>query len=164
MHPEIFERYRVNDYWTTHPSEWAIDLRFRRAEDFRRLFPLLVPHGGITTFGSPDVLRFLGRKVPRGGPLRGNYEGEVFSGLKRRQEGMRIQHSIEGNSLKAYDKADTEGGSIFRSAELTINNVEPLRVYRPREGDPDGPLTWRPMRRGVADLHPARRDRFPAAL
>jgi hypothetical protein len=26
-------------------------------------------------------------------------------------------------------------------------------VYRPREGDPRGQLAWRPLRRGIADLH-----------
>jgi hypothetical protein len=26
-------------------------------------------------------------------------------------------------------------------------------VYRPKEGDPNGPRTWRVMRRGIADLH-----------
>ena len=26
-------------------------------------------------------------------------------------------------------------------------------MYRTAENDPDGPLAWRPLRRGVADLH-----------
>src|ERR1019366_3903411 len=27
------------------------------------------------------------------------------------------------------------------------------RVYRPKAGDPEGKLAWRPLRRGIADLH-----------
>jgi hypothetical protein len=37
--------------------------------------------------------------------------------------------------------------------EGTINNATPFYNYRPKEGDPGGALAWRPMRRGVADLH-----------
>jgi hypothetical protein len=76
----------------------------------------------------------------------------LFSDLKQRKEGTRIKHYIDGNSLKAYDKAYTPVGSILR-LEPTINEVAPFRSYRPKEGDPDGPRAWRPMRRGVADLH-----------
>jgi len=28
-----------------------------------------------------------------------------------------------------------------------------IRVYRPKEGGPEEDLAWRPMRRGIADLH-----------
>jgi hypothetical protein len=76
----------------------------------------------------------------------------LFSDLKQRKEGIRIKHYIDGNSLKAYDKAYTPVGGILR-LEPTINEVAPFRSYRPQEGDPDGPRAWRPMRRGVADLH-----------
>jgi hypothetical protein len=62
VHREISRHYRVNYYWTTHESEWAIDVRFERQEELKRFYPLLLQHG-IITFGSPDVLRFLGRAV-----------------------------------------------------------------------------------------------------
>src|SRR6266478_4639712 len=35
----------------------------------------------------------------------------------------------------------------------TFNSVNDFRVYRPKEGDPEGELAWRPLRRGIADLH-----------
>lgn len=151
VHEEIFRHYRVNYYWTTLESEWAIDVRFERQDDLKRFYPLLLQHG-ITTFGSGDVLRFLGRRVASDGRPPVNYEGELFSDVKQRAEGMRIKHYIDGNSVKAYDKAYTEGGSILR-AETTINRVRMFHVYRPKEGDPKGPLAWRVMRRGVADLY-----------
>jgi hypothetical protein len=81
-----------------------------------------------------------------------NFSGEIVSNLKERQEGVRIKHSVNGNSVKLYDKALTEVGSILR-AETTIQNGDDFRVYRPKEGDPNGPKAWRSMRRGIADLH-----------
>lgn len=151
VHREIFRHYRVNYYWTTHESEWAIDVRFERQQELKRFYPLLLQHG-ITTFGSPDVLRFLGRSVKANGEPPTSYKGELFTDVKRRVEGVRIKHYIDGNSVKAYDKAYTDLGSILR-AETTINRVKMFKVYRPKEGEPKGPLAWRVMRRGVADLY-----------
>jgi hypothetical protein len=76
----------------------------------------------------------------------------VVSDLKQREEGIRIKHSVNGNAVKLYDKAYTSVGNVLR-AEATFNNVADLRVYRPKEGDPDWQLAWRAMRRGIADLH-----------
>jgi hypothetical protein len=151
IHEQIFEHYGVNYYWTTHQSEWAMDIRFPKPEDLRRLYPALLSHA-ITTFGSPNVLRFLGKPTRLDGSVPQWYSGELFSDLKQRAEGMRIKHYIDGNSLKAYDKAYTPVGNILR-LEATVNEVAPFRSYRPKEGDPKGPSAWRPMRRGVADLH-----------
>ena len=45
-----------------------------------------------------------------------------------------------------------------------------MRCYRPKEGDPNGPLEWRPLRRGIADLHRRAQlsqdsnERYPDAL
>src|SRR6266566_832263 len=68
------------------------------------------------------------------------------------QEGVRIKHRLDDNSVKLYDKAFTELGCLLR-AEATFNSVKDFRVYRPKEGDPQGELAWRPLRRGIADLH-----------
>jgi len=38
-------------------------------------------------------------------------------------------------------------------AEATLNTVTDFRVYRPKEGAPEGGLAWRALRRGIADLH-----------
>lgn len=151
IHEEIFCHYRVKYYWTSYESEWAIDLRFPRQEDLKRLYPLLVQHG-ITTFSSPDVLRFLGKRVPRNGELPPGYDGELFADVKQRAEGIRIKHYIDGNSIKLYDKAFTPVGSILR-AETTLNRVNAFKVYRRKEGGGKETLAWREMRRSVADLH-----------
>jgi hypothetical protein len=151
IHGEIFQKHPVSYYWSTYQSEWAIDIAFREAADLRRLYPRLVHHG-MTTFSSPDVMRFLGKRIPLSGEVPKRFSGEVVSDLKHRQEGVRIKHSVNGNSLKLYDKAFTVTGSVLR-AEATIHNGDDFRVYRPKEGGPEEELAWRRMRRGIADLH-----------
>ena len=152
IHEEIFQHFHVNYYWTAHESEWAMDLRFRQADQLKGLYPAWLGHA-ITTFGSPDVLRFLGQRVRLDGQVPQALQGELFRDIKQRPEGIRIKHHMDSNSLeKMYDKAYTEHGSLLR-LEATLNNVRPFQSYRPKEGDPDGPLAWRVMRRGVADMH-----------
>jgi ribosomal protein S6E (S10) len=104
----------------------------------------------IAAFGSEDVMRFLGRKP------HGAFQGEVISSYRGRTEGVRIRHTVQGNSVKAYDKA----GQLLR-IETTINSARGFKVYRPREGDGEGRLDGRPMRKGIADLH--RRTRVSQA-
>jgi len=60
---------------------------------------------------------------------------------------------MNGNSAKFYDKAYSEIGSVLRGAETTINAVEDFRAFRPKEGGPEEDLQWRPLRKGIADLH-----------
>jgi hypothetical protein len=151
IHEEIFRHVPVHYYWTTHQSEWASDIAFRDAAVLRRLYPLLIHHA-VTHFGSPEVLRFLGRRPRQDGQVPRSFAGEVTTDLRERQEGVRIKHAINGNSLKLYDKAYTTQGSILRP-EMTLNNAADFRVYRPKEGDPKGPKAWRILRRGIADLH-----------
>ena len=151
IHKRIFRQWPLTYYWSTYQSEWAIDLVFRQPEDLRRLYPRLVHHG-MTTFGSADVMRFLGRRVPASGEVPRGFSGEIVGDLKQRQEGVRIKHSINGNSVKLYDKAYTPVGSVLR-AEMTMHNGADIRVYRPKENDPDGAMDWRVMRRGIADLN-----------
>ena len=151
LHGEIFEKHPVSYYWSTYQSEWAIDIAFQKAADLRRLYPRWVHHA-MTTFSSPDVMRYLGKRILLSGQVPQRFSGEVVSDLKRRPEGVRIKHSVNGNSLKLYDKALTAVGSVLR-AETTVHNGDDFRVYRTKEGDPEGKLAWRKMRRGIADLH-----------
>ncbi len=151
VHEEIFANYPASYYWSTFQSEWAIDVVFRKAAELRRLYPRLVHHG-ITTFGSEDVMRYLGKRTRLNGQVPSNFSGEVVSNLKKREEGIRIKHAVNGNSVKLYDKAFTAAGSLLR-AETTIQNGKDFRVYRPKEGEPNGPKSWRPMRRGISDIH-----------
>jgi hypothetical protein len=151
IHEEIFDKHPLSYYWTTYQSEWAIDVVFRKAAELRRLYPRLVHHG-MTTFSSPDVIRYLGKRLRLNGEIPKTLSGEVVTSLKEREEGVRIKHKVNGNSLKLYDKAFTTVGSVLR-AETTVQNGGDFRVYRAKENDPSGKLAWRKMRSGVADVH-----------
>jgi hypothetical protein len=123
-------------------------LLFRDAPSLAALYPRLVQHG-LSTFASPDVMRFLGRKTPTPrGRVRGDFAGEVISDLKHRPEGMRGKHSVNGNSVKMYDKE----GSVLR-IETTINKTEEFKVYRAKQGEPRGEKSWRPLQRSVGELY-----------
>ena len=151
IHEQVFAKYPLSYYWSTYQSEWASDVMFREAAELRRLHPRLLRHG-MTALGCTDVMRFLGRRIPGNGEVPARFNGEVVSDIKEREEGVRLKHAVNGNSEKLYDKAYTAVGSVLRP-ECTIHNVEDIRTYRPKEGEPDGPLAWRPMRKGIADLH-----------
>jgi hypothetical protein len=146
IHGDIFARYPTRYYWSVAQSEWASDVLFRSRADLEAVYPRLVRHA-LTTYGAVDVLRFLGRKLPEGAGVPAAFAGAVESSLKCREEGVRVKHWLNHNSLKLYDK-----GSVLRP-ECTINDPKDFRVYRPKEADPDGAKAWRPLRYGVADLH-----------
>lgn len=131
-------------YWGACESEYATDVMFAREQRLAQLYPRLVHHG-IKSFGSRDVLRFLGHKPPANGV--GKFAGELHSSLKHRPEGLRIKHFVNGNSLKLYDKQ----GSVLR-VETTINHPKEFKVWRATENDPEQKKAWRVLRRGVADL------------
>jgi hypothetical protein len=150
-HAEIFGDFTANYYWSTLQSEWATDVVFRRRQRLERLYPRLLHHG-ITSFHSEDVLRFLGRRLTPNGRVPGALESEVMSDIKTRQEGARLKHWANGNSIKIYDKAYSQAGNVLR-VETSIYHEEDFKVYRPKEGDPDGELQWRALRRGIADLY-----------
>lgn len=154
VHPwlgELCRHYPMNYYWTCQDSEWAMDMVFRNRQQLQQLYPQLV-HLGMTSFSSPDVLRFMGKRVTRQGTALGRHEVPVSSDLKVRPNGVRIKHRLGANSIKLYDKAYDELGAVLRP-ELTITNTQLFRVYRPKNGEPDSPPQWRKMRRGLADLH-----------
>jgi hypothetical protein len=93
-------------------------------------------------------MRFLGRNIPTtNGRVPPLFTGEVISDLKHRPEGIRVKHSVNGNSIKMYDKE----GSVLR-IETTINKTEEFKVYRANQGEPGGQKTWRPLQRSVGEL------------
>jgi hypothetical protein len=141
IHARIFKGFPIRYYWSAFENEWASDLAFKSSAALGSIYPALVLHA-MTTFSSPDVMRFLGRK------LHGNFKGQVVTDFKHRPEGVRVKHRIAKNSLKLYDKF----GRILRT-EFTMNNAQDFRAFRPKENDPGGECRWRPLRRGIADLH-----------
>jgi hypothetical protein len=140
-HGQIFEKTPVDYYWSTYQSEWATDVMLRTPADLDEIFGPLAHHA-LTTFSSGDVMRFLGKKV------HGSFAGEIISDFKNRPEGVRIKHFVDLNSMKAYGKQ----ASVFR-VEATVNNPAVFKAFRTAEGKPKGVRKWRPLRKGVADLH-----------
>jgi hypothetical protein len=128
---------------TTVPERRGI--LFRDAGTLARLYPKLVHHG-LVTFLSPDVMRFLGRKVSAAGAVPPRLEADVVSDMKTRPEGVRIKHRLGGNSIKMYDKQ----GSVLR-VETTINEASGFKSFRAPEGRPEAGRAW--LRKGIADLH-----------
>ncbi len=140
-HGRMFRGLGMTYYWSAFQTEWATDTAFTSSDALAKIYPQLV-RGAIATFGSRDVLRFLGKRPDR------RYQGEMISDYKDRPEGVRVKHQAYGNSVKVYDK----GGSLLR-IETTVTNPGAYTSYRSSEGDPEGPKSWRPMRKGVADMH-----------
>src|SRR5467141_1589350 len=135
QHAELGKPLGQRYYWSATQSEFATDLCFKDMASLEALYPQFLHHA-IRSFGSEDVLRFLGRRIPQ--MFRA---GEVKSTLKNRPEGVRLRHTVNGNSVKIYNKE----ASILR-VETTIVHAEQFKVYRP---DPKGELKWQRLRRGV---------------
>ena len=141
LHEDIFQPWPMDYYWSAYQTEWATDVLFKTPAALAEIYPALVRHA-IHQLKSPDVMRFLGRKA------NGNFTGELITSFKDRPEGVRVKHWVRGNSVKMYDKA----GSVLR-VETTVGQTSDFKVLRPAHDDPDGKLEWKPLRKGVADLH-----------
>jgi len=149
---EICQPLGLKYYWTAEESEYATDIMFKTPKALSQIYPALVRHA-MTSFSSAEVMRFLGHPVAAHGQVRGNFKGEVVSDLKQRPEGIRVKHSLKGNSIKMYDKQ----GTVLR-IETTINQTRDFRVFRQAQVGPhtraqeQGKKAWRILRKGVADL------------
>jgi hypothetical protein len=163
-HQELLLGEPLHYYWSADETEWASDVLFRSPERLARLYPALLRQG-IETFSCGDVLRFLGQKTTAKGNVHGRFAGEIQTDLRRRDEGVRLKHRLNKNSIKMYDKQ----GSVLR-VETTIVDPRDLKVYRQAEGDPESQLAWRRLRKGVCDLprrcelSQASNDRYLEAL
>lgn len=162
-HPDILGQWPLDYYWSAFQSEWASDLLFRDQADVERVFAPLVRHAFLN-FRSAEVLRFLGRAVPEDGRVNPRFAGEVKTTLKRREEGVCVKHWVNDNSIKMYN------GPGFIRLETTLNQPRDFKVYRTKENDPEGPMDWLPLRKGVADLQrravvcQAANDRYAESL
>lgn len=115
---------------------------------FRTLFPQPLDYywSADETEWATDVMRFLGRPVKE--RVHQRFDGDVITSLKTRLEGTRVKHSLNRNSINMYNKQ----GSVLR-VETTVNDPRDMKVFRTKENDPDGPMSWQRLRKGVSDLH-----------
>jgi hypothetical protein len=150
-------------YWSAAESEWASDLLFREEGQVLPLAERLVGHS-MRTHGVGNAMRFLGRTVRADGLPRASFGGEIYSDVRTFEQGLRIKHRVNANSVKMYNRP-----GVLR-IETTINNPKEFKVYRTTENDPDGKQTWLALRKGVADMHrraqvsQASNDRFATGL
>ena len=135
-----------NYYWTVAESEWATDVLFRDPADVLPLCERLVGYS-MRVHGAGDVMRFLSRTVRKDGMPRSTFQGEIQSDVREFEQGLRIKHRLNANSVKMYNRP-----GILRF-ETTINNPGEFKVWRTTEKNPHGDPEWLRMRKGIADLH-----------
>jgi hypothetical protein len=104
LHRELCQPLAQRYYWSVSESEFATDVCFKDAASLAKFYPQFLHHG-IRSFGSADVLRFLGKRAVQ------HCQGEIKSTLRHRPEGVRIRHTVNGNSIKVYDKEEASCGS-----------------------------------------------------
>ena len=142
---ETLLKSEVPYYWSVQEGEFATDIAFRSAADLGRLYPTWVQHA-YSTLQSRDLLRYLNYRVRADGrPLA---LGEVKTTIKELAEGICVRHHVLRNLLKMYDKQE----SVLR-VESSLLDLEHFKVFRTKEGDDDGPKSYRRLRKGVADMH-----------
>jgi hypothetical protein len=142
-HKTLFGQRPLDYYWSAEETEVATDILFNSRESLARQYPRWLRQA-ITTFGSGDVLRFLGQS-PK---VRYCKTAEITTALKTRPEGVCVKHARNRNSVKMYDKQET----VLR-IETTINNPRELKALRPKASEPKKRKCWQRLRKGVADLH-----------
>jgi hypothetical protein len=139
--PSLLAPYDMQYYWSMEESEWATDFMFRSTAQLSQLYPSLIRHG-MESLGSRDVMRFLGQRVPLHGNSHRRDCREIVTDIKQRQEGIRIKHRLQHNSVKMYNKQ----GSVLR-VETTLNNMRELKSPRCEKGK----IVWKQLRKGIAD-------------
>ena len=93
------------------------------------------------------VLRYLGRPVRADGQPHPLANPEVLSRVQQWQDGVRIRHWVDHNSVKLYNEQN-----VLR-VEMTMNQPDVYKVYRHAQGEPDdAPKQRLPLRKGVADI------------
>jgi hypothetical protein len=127
-------------YWSIRQGEYATDVMFKDEQSLAQVYPALINHA-IRCFSSPDVLRFLGRRICDG------FNRQVNTKLQTRIEGVRVKHWVDENSIKMYDKQ----GSVLR-VETTINNARRFKVRRPMQKNGKTMMVPFSLRKGIADL------------
>ena len=126
--------------WYAHQSEYATDVLFKERQILKELYPRLVQHA--TYFkGGDDIYTFFGRK------LNHRSTKEVCGTTKRFDQGFRVKHYLDKNSVKMYDKA-----SVLR-IETTINNYRAFKIYKEVQRQGKKVKAWVPMGKAVSNLY-----------
>ena len=137
---------QLSYYWTLWQSEWATDYLFTSPQKLAPIGEQLLRQAFMTGTGE-RVLRYLDRPFTNAGKPYASNDNEVSSRQLRFQDGLRVRHWVDQNSVKVYTEQN-----VLR-VETTINNPSMFKVYRRKEGErKDMPKQRRAMRKGVADV------------
>ena len=136
--------FEIRYYWSADETEFATDVMFRSKAELDALFPALLLHATRVS-DTKTLLRYFGRRAE--GARLGRVPHQVETDCRRRHEGVRIKHWVNGDSVKMYNK-----GSLLR-AETTINNARNFKAFRPANDDESKPSSWQKMRKGVNGLY-----------
>lgn len=131
--------------WNVWQSEWASDILFKNRTDLDEIINAVVRHAFIG--GHPQrLLRYFDRPTRNNGQIRSNSRRPLKTTVSDFDEGLRIRHWLESNSVKLYNE-----GNVLR-LETTVNDPYAFKVYRRKQGSPkDTDKMLRPLRKGVAD-------------
>jgi hypothetical protein len=149
--PEVFPTQaqtlgeQLSYYWTVWQSEWATDFICTSPQAVQPFMERLLRHALLTGTGE-RVLRYLARPVRADGQPYASSHPEVLTRVQSWQDGARIRHWADDNSVKLYNEQN-----VLR-VEMTMNRPQCFLVYRHKEGQPDAAKERLPLRKGVADL------------
>lgn len=137
---------QLSYYWTLWQSEFATDYIFGTPDDLDTIMDGLLRHAIMT--GTCDrVLRYMGRPVNVAGQPHPLANPEILTRASIWDEGMRVRHWVDGNSVKLYNEHN-----VLR-AEMTMNNPNMFRVYRHPTGKKSAnPKKLMALRKGIADI------------
>ncbi len=106
-------------YWTLWQSEWATDLIFTSPDKLAGLMDSLLHHAHITGT-STAVLRYLDRPLTRAGNPYQRSTDEVVTRMTGFNDGIRLRHWVDQNSVKLYNE---QNGKILRSFRQSVVRV-----------------------------------------
>jgi hypothetical protein len=137
---------RLSYYWTLWQSEWATDLIFPSPKDIAPLMDSLLRHAFMTGTAT-RVLRYMDRPLTLCGAPRSDNNDEVIGKLLEYEDGLRVRHWVNGNSVKCYNERN-----VLR-VETTVNAPEMFKAPRHTRGQsPEEPKRVLPLRKSVADI------------
>jgi hypothetical protein len=149
--PEVFPTMRqtlgdgLRYYWTVWQSEWATDFLCDSPATVAPFMDALLRHALLTGTGA-RVLRYLGRPVRADDQPHALTAPEVVTRVQTWQDGARIRHWADDNSVKLYNEQN-----VLR-VEMTLNRPDRFTVFRHQEGQREAPKQRLPLRKGIADL------------
>lgn len=150
--PAVFPAMRpilgpyLSYYWTLWQSEWAVDLAFPTPGHLNGIADSLLRHAFMTGT-STRVLRYLDRPLTKAGYPWANMSNEVMSRVLDFNDGLRVRHWVDKNSVKIYTERN-----ILR-VEMTMNQPGMFKVHRHTQGQAKSePKRRLPLRKGIADI------------